>query len=72
MNQKYLTVKDGVPANGQQVVNSSPKTNKEGQIWMWKEGYLVSKLDKSLVLDGSFGKVSIKNKKHGSIYQKWR
>ena len=72
MNQKFLTVKDGTAVHGQQVVNSSPRTDKEGQLWMWKEGYIVSKLDISLVLDGSFGKVSIKNKKHGNIYQKWR
>jgi len=72
LNQKYLTVKEGKASSGQQVVNSSPKTDKQGQLWMWKEGYLLSKLDRSLVLDGTFGKVSIKKKKHGNIYQKWR
>ena len=72
LNQKYLTVKDGVASSGQQVVNTSPQINNKGQLWMWKEGYLVSKLDRSLVLDGTFGKVSIKKKKHGNIYQKWR
>ena len=76
LNQKYLTVnltvKEGKALSGQQVVNSSPKTAKHGQLWMWKDGYLLSKLDRSLVLDGTFGKVSIKKKKHGNIYQKWR
>ena len=72
MNQKLLTVKSKTASHGQQVVNSSPRTDMSGQVWKWKDGYIVSQMDKTLVLDGTFGKVSIKNKKHGNIYQKWR
>eukprot|EP00092_Neocalanus_flemingeri_P079444 GFUD01098965.1.p2 GENE.GFUD01098965.1~~GFUD01098965.1.p2 ORF type:complete len:129 (-),score=45.08 GFUD01098965.1:230-616(-) len=72
MNKMFLTVKSGTASDGQHVVNSSPRTDMQGQVWMWKDGYVVSQLDEALVLDGSFGKVSIKNKKHGNIYQKWR
>ena len=44
----------------------------KGQVWKWKEDYIVSQLDTILVVDGSFGKVSINNKKNGNVYQKWR
>ena len=72
LNQKYLTVKEGKASSGQPVVNSSPRKNKQDQLWMWKEGNLVSKLDETFVLDGSFGMVSIQKKKHGNVFQKWR
>eukprot|EP00092_Neocalanus_flemingeri_P054428 GFUD01064088.1.p1 GENE.GFUD01064088.1~~GFUD01064088.1.p1 ORF type:complete len:450 (+),score=118.29 GFUD01064088.1:1308-2657(+) len=72
LNKMFLTVKSSTASHGQQVVNSSPRPDMLGQVWMWKDGYVVSQLDEAFVLDGSFGKVSIKNKKHGNIYQKWR
>lgn len=72
LNQKYLTVKEGNASSGQPVVNSSPKKNNQNQLWMWKDDNIVSKLDETFVLDGSFGIVSIQKKKHGNVFQKWR
>jgi len=72
LNQKYLTVKEGNTSSGQPVVNSSPKKNNKNQLWMWNDDNLVSKLDETFVLDGSFGIVSIQKKKHGNVFQKWR
>ena len=72
MNQMLLTVKIKENLRNQQVVNSNPRKDMKGQVWMWKEDNIVSQLDTNLVLDGSFGKVSVNNKKHGNIYQKWR
>ena len=72
MNQMLLTAKNSEASHGQQVVNRRPRSDMKGQVWKWKEGYIVSQLNSNLVLDGSFGKVSINDKKHGNIYQKWR
>ena len=72
MNQMLLTAKNSKATHGQQVVNSSPRSDMKGQVWKWDKDFIVSQLDENLALDGSFGKVSIKNKKDGNIYQKWR
>ena len=71
MNKKILTVKSS-KAKQQEVVNSRTRHEMQGQVWKWKENYIISHMGSNLVLDGSFGKVSIKNKNHGNIYQKWR
>ena len=72
MNKNLLTVKDNTASDRQQVVNSRPGLSMFGQVWSWKEEYIVSKLDKTFALDGAFGKVSLNKKARGNIFQKWR
>lgn len=72
MNKNLLTVKDNTALDGKQVVSSRPRISMLGQVWSWKEEYIVSKLDETFALDGSFGKVPIKKRKGGNIFQKWR
>ena len=74
LNDFVLTLKHGGTSHGTEVVNSPQKQNLEGQVWRWKEGERITSgsTDENLVLDGSFGKVSIKTEKTGNVHQKWR